>query len=170
MATHTTHVLVERPDANCFPDLVSNQITATNEIGNHLAYVLADGGADEGVYASFTVPENYVSTPVLVIKGILDGAPGASDTLGFGIKGLSRADNEATDTAYSTEDIASATIGSSGTGHSDEDAYIEEIPLSNLSGLAPGEEVSCYVFLDASATSYVGNFLLRTLRFKYADA
>ena len=170
MATHTTGVVIERPDTNCFPDRISNQITATNEIGQFMAYVLADGGADEGVYVSWVVPQNYVGTPVIVVRGILDGAPGASDTLGFGIKGLSRADNEPADTAFSAEDIASATIGSSGTNHSDKDPYEEEITLSNLTSLAAGEEVTAYVFLDASATSYTGNFLLRKVRFKYADA
>lgn len=170
MATHSRSVQINRPDANCFPDLVSNQITATNEIGNFLAYVLADGGADEGVYVQWRVPQNYVGTPRIRVTGILDGAPGAAETLGFGIKGLSRADNEAADTAFSAEDVASATIGSGGTNHSNEDAYEEEIALSNLSGLAAGEMVYAYVFLDASATSYAGNFLLTDIAFVYADA
>lgn len=169
MATHRVPVRINRPDANVFPDRIGNQITATNEIGNFIAYVMNDGGADEGVYAQISVPANYVGTPVLEIRGILDGAPGAAEVLGFGVKGLSRADNEAADTAFSTEDIASATIGSGGTNHSNEDEYEETIAFSNLSGLAAGEEVYIYVFLDASATTYGGNFLLTSLRFLYAD-
>lgn len=131
---------------------------------------MTSGGADKGVYAQIAVPANYVGTPVLEIVGILAGAPGASETLGFGVTGLSRADNDPADTAFSTEDVASATIGSGGTAHSDEDAYVETIALSNLSGLAAGEEVYIYVFRDLSATTYGGSFLLTSLRFLYADA
>lgn len=169
MATHRVPIRINRPDANVFPDRIGNRITATNEIGNFIAYVLTSG-SDKGVYAQITVPANYVGTPVIEIVGILDGAPGASDVLGFGVTGLSRGDNEAADAAFSAEDIASATIGSGGTNHSDEDQYVETIALSNLSGLAAGEEVYIYLFRDHSVNTYAGEFLLTSLRFLYADA
>jgi hypothetical protein len=158
------------PDANVFMDRVGNQVAATNEYGNQLSFVMTDGAADRGIYGSFSVPQNYAGTPVLVIRGILDGAPGAADVLGFGIKGMTKSDNEALDVAYSSEDIASATIGSGGTNHSDEDLYEETIALSNFTGFAVGDTAFFFFFIDISATTYAGNFLLTDLLFRYADA
>lgn len=170
MATLRQPVLITGPDANVFPDKIGNQITASNEIGNLMCYVLADGAADNGVYAQFSVPKNYVGSAVLVIKGILDGAPSAAHVLGFGVTGLARADNEASDTAFGSQDIASATIGSSGSNHADEDYYEETITLTNLGTLAVDDQVYLYAYLDVSVTDYTGNFLLTALEFQYADA
>lgn len=171
MATFRKPIQISALDATVFPDRIANQLSLTNAtIGNQVAIVLNDGGSDEGVHCRFSVPKNYVGTPVLVIKGILDGAPGASETLGFGCTGLARADNESADAAYGSEDAASATIGSSGTNHADEDAYEETITLTNLGTLAVDDEVFLYVYLDASGTTYGGNFLLTSLLFQYADA
>lgn len=170
MATYLLPVRINNIESTVTPDLVSNQITTSNPIGNFKCYVMNDGGADEGVYAQFTVPQNYVGTGAIIVGGILDGAPGAAEVLGFGITGLSVANNETVDAAFSTQDIASATIGSGGLNYSDEDQLMMSIALSNLTGLAAGESVYLYVFLDASVTTYGGNFLLTSITFSYADA
>lgn len=172
MATVSVSAIIEGPDANVFPSKISDQITATNEIGNHLCYVLQDGGVDEGVYCSLVVPADYVGSPAVVVGTLLAGTPGASDTIGFGVKGLSVADNEAMDAAYGAEDTSSGTVGSTGSNHANEDRHTKTITLSNLSGIAPGEEISFYAFLDSSATSYIGKVLLRPagVRFQYANS
>ena len=173
MANHDLPILGGnlRVEAGIFPDLVKNQITAAAapSIGEQFAYVMNDGGSDVGFYGNFHVPQNYVGTPVLVIRGILDGAPGASDTLGFGLQIKAVADNEAADGAYGTEQVASATIGSSGSSHSDEDLLEETISLT-AGDYTAGDDVGFYFFLDTSGTSYTGNFLLLDAFFRYADA
>ena len=134
------------------------------------AWVLADGGADEGVYGTFEVPENYVGTPKLRIRGILDGAPGAGDDLGFGFRKRASTDNEAADGTFDAEQTTQNTdIGSTGTNHSDEDNYVADITLT-AGDYAAGDEVNFYLFIDSSGTTYAGNFLLRSLDFVYNDA
>lgn len=165
MATHRIPIITQNmlPESGVFPDRVGNQITATNQVGNQLCLVMADGGSDEGFYDSFKVPKNYVGTGKIVATGILDGAM-SSVTFQIGVRGLTVADNEASDTAYSTEDTGNTT-----TDHADKDKIEVSITLSNLSGLAVDDEVHYYFFIDATGT-YTGNFLLTQLEFEYADA
>lgn len=171
MATLRKPVQILRPDANVFPDLIANQITeaASPSIGDLTCYVLADGGSDEGVYVRVSIPKNYVGTPVLVIKGVLDGAPGASDTLGFSFRKRASANNEAADGSFDAEQTTSATIGSSGSNHSDEDLYEATITLT-AGDYAVDDEVFGYLAIDASGTTYAGNFLLLAIELQYADA
>lgn len=159
---------LKMPDAGVTPDLIANQISLTNPaIGNVPCFVM-NGASDEGIYGNFGVPAGTVNSQVIVIHGILDGAPGAAETLGFGIQGSPLADNEASDAAFGTADVVTATIGSSGSGHSDEDEYRETISLSNFA-LTAQDNAYFYFFIDASGTTYGGNFLLTDLRFQYDD-
>jgi hypothetical protein len=163
-------VAIIRPDAGCPLDLIANQITeaASPSVGDLLAYVLADGGTDEGVYVKWTVPKNYVGTPVLVIRGILDGAPGAGDDLAFGVRPRAVADNEAADGTFDAEQTAQVTDLST---WADEDEYEETITLTGT--YAVDDSVYAYVFIDASGTTYAGNFLLLaedSIFFQFSDA
>lgn len=168
MATHQLQFALNNIESGVYPAPIGTLITATNGIGNQMCLVF--GTVDLGGYGRFKVPPNYAGTPVLVIEGYLDGAPGASDTLGFGVQGLPLAPGEAGDQAYGSEDAASASIGSGGDGHSDEDLIREEISLSNIGTLAVGDEVQVYVFRDdTGANEFSGNFLLTGLYFQYAD-
>lgn len=172
MATFRKPIQIVRPDANCFPDLVANQITeaASPSIGDLIAYVLADGGSDEGVYVQFSVPKNYVGTPKLVIKGVLDGAVGGTDTLGFGFRKRAVADNESADGTFDAEQTVTSTIGATGgSSHADEDLYINTITLT-AGDFAVDDQVFGYLYIDASGTTYTGNFLLTALEFEYTDA
>ena len=174
MATHRISILGnERPDSGVPLDLISNQITEATapSIGNNLAWVMADGGADEGIYGSFDVPENFVGTttnPTIVVKVVLDGTPGAADTLGFGFRKRANADNEAADGTFDAEQTVSSTIGSGGSNHADEDQCNLSITLTG-SAYAAGDQVEWYLYVDASGTSYAGNVLLRDAIFRYAD-
>jgi hypothetical protein len=172
MATHRISVLGgEKPDAGVPLDQVSGQITAAAapSVGSLLAYVLADGGADEGVYIAFHIPKNYVGTPKLVVRGILDGAPGASDVLAFTFRKRAVANNEAADGAFDAEQTSSATIGSGGSAHADED-FIEQSITLTAGDYAVDDLVMGYLAIDASVNTYAGNFLLLDLNFEYTDA
>ena len=170
MATHRIPAAIHRPDSGCPLDLIANQITEATSpsVGDLLAYVLADGGADEGVWVNWHVPQNYVGTPVLVIRGLLDGAPGAGDDIAFGVRPRAVADNEVSDGTFDAEQTAQVTDAST---WGDEDEYEETITLTGT--YAAGDTVHAYVYIDASGTSYTGNFLLyaeNSIFFQYADA
>lgn len=161
-----------RPDSGVPYDLIANQITegTTPSLGDLMAYVMADGGTDEGVWVRFNVPQNYVGTPKLVIKGVLDGAPSNGDDLGFGFRKRAVADNEAADGTFDAEQTVQNTdIGGTGSAYSDEDLYVASITLTGAD-YAVGDEVFGYAFIDASGTTYTGNFLLTDILFEYADA
>lgn len=171
MATHRISVLGgESPDSGVPLDLVSAQITSATapSAGQQLVYVLADGGADEGLNIRFPIPKNFVSAPVLIIKGILDGAPGASDVLAFGFRKRAVADNEVADGTFDAEQLGNQTIGSSGAAYSDEDSCAISITLT-AGDYAVDDEVFGYVYIDASVNTYAGNFLLTDVLFQYAD-
>lgn len=175
MATHRIPLAILRPDSIVPLDLIANQITeaASPSVGDLLAYVLADAGADEGVWVKFTVPKNYVGSPSLIVRGMLDGAPAAGDDLGFGFRKRAVADNEVADGTFDAEQTTQNTdIGSTGSNYSDEDEYEASITLT-AGDYAVDDSVFGYFFIDATGTTYVGNFLLYaedSLFFQYADA
>lgn len=174
MATHRIPVAVIRPDAGVPLDLIANQITANAapSVGQLLAYVFADGGSDEGIYIKWTVPKNYVGTPKLVARGVLDGAPGAAVVLGVGLRKRAVANNESADGAFDAEETASTAIGSGGSSHADEDIVEVTITLTGAD-YAVDDDVMGYFFIDSSVNDYAGNFLLFAedgIFFEYADA
>jgi hypothetical protein len=172
MATFRRSILGgARPETAVPMDLVSNQITSATlpSVGAVGCYVFTDGGTDIGIYGRFSIPNNYVGTPLVVAKGVLDGTPGASEVLAVGFRKRAVADNEAADGTFDAEQINSITIGSSGTNHANEDLIEITVTLTGAD-YAVGDEVFFYFFLDASVNTYAGNFLLTALEFQYADA
>jgi hypothetical protein len=149
------------PGATVFPDRVGNQITAATapSVGSQLCFVMNDAGADEGLYGDFLVPKNYVGSPKIVAKGILDGAPGASDTVGSGFRKRAVANNESADGTFDAEQTVSSTVGSGGSGHSDEDQLELSITLT-AGGYSVDDVVHFYFYIDTSGMTYAGNFLL----------
>ena len=152
-------------DANVTFDKVKNQLSLANAPGEEGCIVLpaaATIAADTGIRGGFTVPQNYASTPVLVIRGILDGAP-STLVIAFGAQMKPLADDEAYDVALGTQDIASA----SSVGQADEDVYIETITLTNAGPFVAGDVVPYFVYIDDSVHTYDGKFLLTGLFFRY---
>lgn len=129
-----------------------------------VATMEAPTGADNGIYGKFNIPQNYVGTPVLVIRGVLGEA---ANVLGFGVQQLSRADSEAFDTALEAEDVAS---NSSWTGYVAEDMYEETITLTPAAAYVAGDEVVFFFYRDDSVDSQTGEFYLTGLFFRYDDA
>lgn len=172
MATHRIPILGDVAlDTTVFLATVGSQITAAAppSVGSHLCYVLNDGGADEGIYFDFPIPKNYVGSPVLVVRGILDGAPGAADVLGLGFRKRAVADNESADGTFDAEQLGNKSIGSGGLNYADEDEI--EITISLTAGdYSVDDTVYGYLYLDASVTTYAGNFLLTNVLLQYVDA
>jgi hypothetical protein len=162
-----------RPDSGVFLDIIGNQITAaaSPSVGDELAWVLNDAGANEGLHGSFVVPDNYSSStnPTIEIHAILDGAPGANDVLSFGFRKRVVADNGAADGTLDAEQTVSVTIGSAGQGYADEDVIVLSITLTG-SEYAASRDVSYYVYVHATNTTYTGNVLVRDVLFRYTAA
>lgn len=121
-------------------------------------------GSDVGLEVSFVIPPQYVSTPVLVIKGILSGTP--VNVLAFGAQQLSRAVSESADTAYEAEDTAS---NSTWTGYADEDFYEETITLTPGSAYVVGDTVLLKFYRDDSVDTTTFDFILGDLLFRFSD-
>ena len=165
MATHDIEIRGpdHLPESGVFFDRIGNQIAAANPIGNQLAEVLSDAGADRGWYDNFKVPQNYVGTPVIVLRGILDGAM-TTVTAAIGVRGIVLADNAAADVAYSTEDL-----GNTAVDHADEDEVEILITLVNLVPVA-GRMCYYHFFINADVNTYTGNILVTGLFFRFNDA
>lgn len=172
MATHRAGALGQNVtlDVGVFGDLIGNQITEATapSIGTLGCFVISDAGADRGLYFDFPIPKNYVGTPKLVIQGILDGAPGASDVLGWGFRKRAVANNESADGTFDAEQLTSSTIGSGGSNHSDED-WIEQSITLTAGDYAIDDRVFGWLYIDANINTYTGNFMLVDVLFEYAD-
>lgn len=152
-------------DDNVFQDKVVNQLTLASAPGEELIFVLpaaATIAADTGIRGGFVVPQNFSSTPVLIIRGILDGAP-STLVIAFGVQMKVLADDETYDAALGTQDIASA----SSVSQADEDIYEETITLTNAGTFVAGDNVDFFFYIDDSVHTYTGQFLLTGIFFRY---
>ena len=148
-----------------YPSLVSAELAMTNAKDQACVMMEFPTGSDIGFSVAFTVPQNYVGTPVLLIKGIIDGTP--ANVLAFGAQQLGRDDSEAIDTAYETQDLAN---NSTWTGYANEDMYEDAITLTPASAYVAGDTVFLWFYRDDSVDTTTFNFLLTDLIFQYADS
>ena len=153
------------PDDGPFFAPINTQITAGTVDGSELALVLdCDPASDLGCRGGFHVPKNYVGSPVLVIRGIVDGTVGTED-IHVAMTLLGRADNEAYDTAHEAEDTANFQSNA----YADEDVFEETIALTVT--LAVDDDVNFHFYVDSSGgTPFTGNILVTGLFFQYSDA
>lgn len=170
MANHDLPIIGSvRPDSSgkVFESLLEAQMSlGTATLGTTPCIVMGfPTGADVGVYGKISIPQNYVGTPVLVIRGFIDGTP--ANTLGFGLQQTGGiADSEAGDIAYEAEDTAS---NGTWTGYADEDMYEETITITPTNAYAAGDEVFFFFYRDDSVDSQTIDFLLTGLFFRYSD-
>jgi hypothetical protein len=153
------------PDDGVYFSKLSAELTLTNAKEQGCYFMPYPTGSDLGLEVGFTVPQNYASAPVIVIRGILDGTP--ANVLAFAAQQLGRDDSEAVDTAYETEDTAS---NSTWTGYADEDFYEETITLTPASAYVAGDYVLLKFYRDDSADTTTFNFLLLDLLFQYTES
>ena len=174
MATHDVPILgfstVPDTSGNVFFEPLETAVATAAANLSMLGFTMPDpGAADEGLYGGFNIPQNYVGTPVLVIRGILNGTISAGLTLAFGFQQTGGiADNETADVAFETEDTASADPQSS--SHADEDMYEETIAITPGSAYSPGDEVFFFFYRDGSADDATFEFNLTRLLLRYSDA
>lgn len=147
-----------------YPSTLAAELSLANTKYTPVMVMEFPTGSDIGVELSFQVPENYAGSPVLVIRGVLDGTP--ANALAFGAQQLSRADSEAVDTAYEAEDTVS---NSTWTGYADEDEYEETITLTPAAAYVAEDTVYLYLYRDDSVDTTTFNFLLTGLFFQYSD-
>lgn len=151
--------------ASVYPSTLSQELSLTNAKAAPVMVVLAPSGSDIGLEGSFVLPQNYVGTPKLVVRGVLDGTP--ANVLGFGCQQVAIDDTEAADVAYEAEDTASI---SSWTGYADEDLFELVITLTPTATYAAGKTVWLKVYRDDSVDTTTFSVLLTDVSFQYADA
>ena len=169
MATHEISILgaMTAPDSSgdvFFEPLEVAMTLGTAAFGTLLGLtMLAPTGSDIGFYGKFNIPQNYVGTPVLVIRGALGEA---ANTLAFGFQQIGRDDSEAIDTALEAEDLAN---NATWTGYAAEDVYEETITITPAAAYVAGDEVFFFFFRDDSVDDQTGEFHLTDLAFRYSD-
>lgn len=171
MATHEIPILgfSTLPDSSgnvFFQDIETLVATAAANLAM-LGFAMPDpGAADEGLFGKLNIPQNYVGTPVLVIRGILNGTP--ANTLAFGLQQTGGiASSETVDVAFETEDLASNAVW---TGFVDEDLYEETITITPGSDYVAGDEVFFKFFRDGSVDDATFEFVLTGLFLRYNDS
>lgn len=168
MATLEVSVLnhTVQPDASgdVYPVPLDVALTLTNAKRQLSFFMAFPTGADVGLELSFPIPPQYASTPVLVIRGVLDGTP--ASVLAFGAQQLSRADSESVDTAYEAEDTAS---NSTWTGYADEDMYEETITLTPAAAYVASDTIFLSFYRDDSVDTSTFDFILTDLLFRFSD-
>lgn len=152
-------------DAGVYPSKLGSQMALTNAKTQMCTVMPFPTGSDVGVELAFTIPQNYSSAPVLVIRGILDGTP--ANALAFGAQQVSTASSETADVAYETEDLAN---NSTWTGYTDEEMYEETITLTPASAYVAGDVVFLKFYRDDSVDTTTFDFLLLDLLFQYTEA
>jgi hypothetical protein len=158
-----------QPDTSgdIYPSFLSIELTLGNLSPGRVPCIVMDypTGADIGGELAFTVPQNYAGSPVLVIRGVLDGT--STDTIAFGCQQIARDDNETADIAYDAEDLANTDLNIS--GHADEDVFEETITITPAAAWTTGDLVFLWFFRDNSVDDTTINFLLTDLLIQYSD-
>lgn len=169
MATQEKHLLGASlgldASGDIFPSILDVEMTLTNAKLQNCIVMEFPTGSDIGFELSFVVPPDYVGSPVLVIRGVLNGTP--ASVLAFGAQQVSVDDSETVDVAYETEDLAS---NSTWTGYAAEEMYEETITLTPASAYVAGDTVYLSFYRDDSVDTTTFDFLLTDLAFQYSDA
>lgn len=153
------------PDSGVYVSKLTSQMSLTN-VKNQLCLVMPfPTGSDLGGELAFSIPQNYDSSPQLVIRGVLDGTP--ANVLAFGAQQISRDDSESIDAAYETEDLVN---NSTWTGYADEDLIELVITLTPAAAYVPGDLNLIRFYRDDSVDTTTFDFLLLDLLFRYTEA
>ena len=152
------------PDTGVYFSKLNAELPLTNAKQQFCWVMPAPTGADLGGEVLFTVPQNYSSTPALILQGVIDGTP--ANVLGIGAQLLQVAASATVDAAYEAEDTAS---NSTWTGYADEEMYRLSITLTPSSAFTAGNTVLIKVYRDDSVDTQTINFLMTDLLFSYTS-
>lgn len=151
-------------DTGVYPSILSSEMSMTNP-KNQLCVVLPyPSGSDVGFHVAFEIPQNYSSSPVISIRGVISGTP--ANVFAVAAVLLQRADSDAVDTAYEAEDTAS---NSTWTGYADKDEYGINITLTPSASLVAGRTLYLYIYRDDSVDTTTWNFLMTHCMFQYTE-
>ena len=170
MATHDIPILgpftVPDSSGTCFLQPIEVGVATVAANLDMLAFTMNfPTGSDLGLFGKFNIPQNYSGTPVLVIRGVIEGA---ANTLAFGVECVGGvADKETVDAAFEAEDLAS---NATWTGYADEEMYLETITMTPAAAYVAGDEVFFHFFRDDSVDDTTFDFHLTGLFFRYNDA
>lgn len=164
MATQSISILNASTmlDVGIYPSRLDAELSLTNAKTQACIVMPAPSGSDIGFSTEIQVPDNYASTPVIRLVGIIDGTP--ANVFGIGVQLLERNISDAADTAYEAEDTAS---NSTWTGYADEDYYWLDVTLTPSAALTPGRRLQLKVYRDDSVDTQTINFLLTDAVFRY---
>lgn len=151
-------------DGGVYSSTMVAEMSLTNSKATGVIVMPYPTGTDIGLMGAFTLPQNYVGTPKVVIRCIIDGTP--ANVLAFGFQQICIDDNDSADVAYEAEDTAS---NSTWTGYADKDLYEEIIDITPTATYNPGDVVFWYLYRDDSVDTTTYNVLLIDLLFQYAD-
>ncbi len=167
MATLEKPIPLGNPDTSgdIYPSTLDTELAMANAKLQPCMVMEFPTGSDIGLETSVVVPQNYVGTSLLVIRGVIDGAP--ANVLAFGCLQLSRDDSESADAAYEAEDLANNNAWG---GYADEDFYEETITLTPAAAYVAGDTILINLFRDDSVDTTAWNFLLTSLALRYDDA
>ena len=173
MATHQISILGANtaPDASgkvYFEPAEVAMTLGTATLGTLLVCTIQApaGAGDCGLYATFTVPQNYVGSPVIVIKGYVAESPSTNAIAFAAAFQPAIADNESIEQAFDTED----TTGAITTAYTAEDLLVASITLTPAAAFAAGDIVNLYLKRDDTDDAQTGEFHMADLLFQYADA
>ena len=144
---------------------LSVELTMSNAKDQDCLMMEYPTGSDIGTNIVFTIPQNYAGSPVIMVKGVLDGTP--ANDFAVGAQQLGRDDSEAIDVAYETEDLAE---NGTWTGYADEDMYELTVTLTPASAYAAGDTVFLWFFRDDDQDTTTFNFLVTDILFQYSDS
>ena len=156
-----------RPEAGVYESYLSGELTLTNAKQQRCFVFPAPSGADLGGFVRFTIPLGcgYGSSPIIVLKGYIDGTPANTIATTVGQIGIDISEN--LDQAYETEDLAN---NSTWTGYVDKDAYEHANPITPASAYAEGDEIFAYVAQDNSVDTRTWDFLVTDIMFRFTEA
>lgn len=152
-------------DSGVYVSRLDRELSLTNAKKQACIVMPFPTGADLGFEVGFQVPQNYASSPVIRLWGVIDGSP--ANVLGVGAQLLERNASETVDAAYETEDIAN---NSTWTGYADEELYFIDITLTPSAAFTPGRMVFIKIFRDDNVDTQTINFLLIAALFRYTEA
>jgi hypothetical protein len=152
-------------DSGVYPSTMAAEMSLTNSKATQVIVLPYPTGSDLGLMGVFTLPQNYVGSPVFVARYIIDGTP--ANTLGVAAQQITVAAAATADVAYETEDTAS---NATWTGYADEEVASISVTITPTATYTAGNQVWWYFYRDDSVDDTTWNALLVDLIFQYADA
>ena len=168
MSTHHQPIIgfATKPDGTneCYFPPVDIEMSLATGLMKNIVATLKDPSADNGFYSAFDVQPNYIGTPKVIVKGYLDGTP-STNQINFFFKYLALADNESIEQAW-VETVLFNT--GSMAAYAAEDLLVLEGTLA--ANFTANDHVPYYFGRAVTSDTFVGDFHVTSLQFKYNDA